>query len=45
MLYAALAVFVPVAWGLAVVFVTKRLERVVGRRLSRDSHPPADYDI
>lgn len=33
-LYAGACVLLPVAWGLAMVWVTNRIERLVSRRLS-----------
>ncbi len=50
LLYAALCVVVPVAWGLVVVWISNRIEGAVGRRLAaskkkRRAPPPTQYHI
>lgn len=49
-LYAALCVVVPLAWGLFVVWVSNRIEALVARRRARSGEPherlpPTEYHI
>jgi len=47
-LYAALCLIVPIAWGLVVVWLSNRIEGAISRRragANRKSLPPTEYHI